>query len=190
MIIKELFRRPGSLKHLNCVLGCVVAATIVLGGYAVLSGGAALKQAWTSERALRDRKAESMKLSAEAKRLRGWELLDTGRRPTGVEAFAVQMVSWAKERGVRIESLSPEGVETSETVVFENAPIGQWTIEQVSVRGQGQFERVMDVMEELCADTSPVSVKSFSLQALDGGRTGAVEFQVTVAVYRRKSGEA
>lgn len=187
-MFNSLLSRPVLLNRIKSIYGCAVLAAVALGGYMAFTGAARFSQAVLVERAVDARKAESVLLLAQVKHALSPGTGLPKRGSAGVEAFAVQMAAWASAHNVSVESLSPEGVEGTQAVDFENTTLGQWATNKVSVRVGGQFDQVMNVLGELCTYTAPVRLESFSLQSVDGGATGVVEFQIMVTVYRRKSG--
>jgi len=187
-MLRRWFGGADELSRIRYAYGFAVAAALVFGGYSIVSGACAVGRAWTAERVLEKHRTQSSSLSAEAKRLGNRDSRPLTPASTGVERFAVQMDAWANAHRVRMVSLTPEGTEESEVVVFEKTRVGRWASDRVNVRGQGQFEEVMDVLEEFSRRPAPLRLESFSLRSVDSGVTGTVEFNITVTVYR-KSGE-
>lgn len=185
-----LHRFSGSVDRIKYAFGCTVAAAAILGVYAIWTTVSATKQSLISEHALAARKAELVRLTSEAKSLQGSHSQRLTQSSTGVAPFAVQMATWARAHNVGIESLAPEGEPMTETVDFQNSTLGQWSVSRVNVRGQGQLEQVAQVLKELCEHGSPSRLESFSLQSLNNGSTGRIEFQIIVTVYQKKGREA
>jgi hypothetical protein len=190
MMLRPSLNRASSLGHIKIAFGCTVAAAVILCAYAVWTSIVATQRAAASEQSLQERRAELVQLTAEAKNLQGRQLKRLTQSSTGVVPFAVQMAQWAKSHQVLIEALAPDGEPQTETVTFKNAALGQWSINRVNIHGEGQLERVTQVLKELSTHGAASRLESFSLQALDEGRTGKVEFQIVVIVYQKKVGEA
>jgi hypothetical protein len=152
------------LEQIKYVYGGAVFIAVALGGYMVLTTAAGFVEAARTERAVQSRRAEYLRLAAQSKHGLNREIVLRSRGESGVEAFAVQMASLARSHDVSIESLSPEGGEGSQDVVFNNASLGQWEVDLVTVRGRGQFDQVMAVLEALGSRAAPLRVESYSLQ--------------------------
>jgi len=109
--------------------------------------------------------------------------------PEGIEPLAVQMANWARASGLRVEGLSPEGSSAVSEVKLEDASLGQWKVDKVSVRMSGNFEQAMDVLHKLCYVQMPVQLESFSLQAPSSAADGSITIQLLLTVYEKKRGQ-
>lgn len=181
---------PGLIDRIKYIYIFAIALAVVLGGYMLFVGVSSITVAANTERVLRSRRAESVQLSAQVKHVQTESPRFTSRRSTGVEAFAVQISAAARAHHVSIESFAPEGVEGTASVDFDNTALGEWATNKVNVKGRGQYDQVMNVIEGLCTYSTPLKLESLSLDSVDSGISGAVQFQITVTVYRRKSGAA
>jgi hypothetical protein len=189
-MFKGLCDRPGLTHSIKYFYGCAVCASVLLVGYMVITGAARFAESVRTERLVEKRKAESVHLSVEVTHALSAETGLAELGPTGVEALAVQLAASAKAHSVSIESFTPQGTEGTTVLDFDKTKPDQWMTNKVNIRGRGQYAQVMRVLEDMCGSARPLMLESFSLQSVDSGTSGVVEFQIDVTVYQRKSGVA
>ncbi len=187
-MVKEIREYPGLIDRIKYLYVSAIALAVVLGGYMLFVGVAGVTVAANTQRALQSRRAESTKLSVQIRSVQSGGSRVISRSSTGVEAFAVQLTAAARAHHVNIESFAPDGIETTASIDFGNTALGEWATNKVNVKGSGQYDQVMDLIEGMSAYSTPLKLESLSLDAVGSGISGAVQFQITVTVYRRKSG--
>jgi hypothetical protein len=166
----------------------VALLAVVICGYVVLAMTFDLRGLQQSETSLGRLKAEATELARQSRdSMRGKSVMMV-TRDGGVELFAMHLANWASARGVKIESLTPEGASSTVDVKNQDVSIGQWTSQSLRVQGCGQFEHVMELLEQLKDPLVPAEMQSFSLQALNNGMDGSVTFQILMTVYEKKRG--
>lgn len=133
---------------------------------------------------------EKNNVSKEALEFKVQEQNEAMRTPPGnggVDAFAVEMVDWAKSRDIRVESFVPEGTPMPTEISNGNTKLGFWNASKVRVLGHGQFVQLMDLLRCFREAEVPVQMESFSLESGSSGK-GIVSFSLLLTVYEKKSG--
>lgn len=171
-------RRARQYRIAAIVLTGAVSACIAFSTIAEARG---LLRSMASLRVLR---AEKARMSGQVKtsELRASSFRSIGNG--GVDAFAVQFTGWARTRGVRIDSLNPAGANTALDTAKTDKSLGRWTSEKVKIEGAGSFEKVLGLMEALGSPSMPVQLQSYSMVAIDNGKSGDVAFTLEVNVFK------
>jgi len=164
----------------------LIAATVC--GYLLVTTGLSTKRIWSAERSLRRMKVQSVQLSREVAEMRQREARLPVSDAKGVEAFAVQFAAWAKARGVRVESLVPEGPPAPTAIKADDVELGQWNACRVRVQGRGQFKQLMDLLDQLRDPKTPVQLDSFAVRVVSGVGPDTLAFDLLLTVYVKQDG--
>ena len=165
------------------VISCLICA------YLIITTVMGMREVWNTQSALRSGKAESIKLTHEAKELRQQNKNRPAPDNGGLEQFAVQFSQWAGTRGIRIESLAPEGSASPTEVTLDNAKLGVWNTNKVRVKGSGLYPQFMSLMTKLTNPGIPVQLESFQIQSSESS-SGLISFDLMLSVYEKKAGES
>lgn len=167
---------------------CVGVLSAVICGYLVVISVLGLRETCNAERLLRREKKESFELLRRAGHLRQQ---DRQMRPSGadkVDAFAVTFSEWAEYRGLKVESLIPEGSPAPTEVAVGQTKLGVWNANKVRVKGRGPFPRLMELLDEFRAPRVPVQLESFAIRSAVGGDGGNVTFDLLLTIYEKQGG--
>jgi hypothetical protein len=171
------------VKHAQ--IGVAVLAAIAC-TYLIGTTLSSLQEIWTAERQLRQGKTDAAALSREAANQRRLVAKQKDLGNGGVDAFAVKLSSWTKQRNIRIESIVPEGAPTVTQIKQDGSDLGIWNANRVRIKGRGDFWKVMDLLNLLGKPLFPAQLSSFRLEAEDRGIGGIVAFDLVITVYERK----
>lgn len=177
---------PDNIKRVkHAQIGVAVLAALVC-TYLIGTTLSSLREIWTAERQLRQGKTDAATLSREAANQRRQVAKQKDLGNGGVDAFAVLISSWAKQRKIHIESVIPEGAPTVTQVKQNGSDLGTWNASRVRVKGRGEFWKVMDLLNLLGKPLFPAQLASFRLEAEDRGNGGFVAFDLVMVVYEKK----
>lgn len=168
-------------------IGVVVISGLIC-AYLIITTFMGMREVWNTQSALRSGKEESIKLTHEAKELRQQSNNQPAPDDGGLEQFAVQFSQWAGSRGIKIESLCPEGSSSPTEVKLDNAKLGVWNMNKVRVKGSGLYPQFMSLMTKLTNPGMPVQLESFQIQSCESGRDGLISFDLMLTVYEKKAG--
>ncbi len=166
-------------------IGVTIIAVAISGylGYTAFSG---VRSVWTARSVLAAARLESGQLSRQASAVERDEAARPKRNDGGVDLLALEMSRWAAEKGVKVESITPQGTPTSSDITIDNASLGAWNAVKVRVEGHGDFSGVCGLLGKLRRPGMPVQLESFAFQgASDDSDT--VSFDLMLTVYGRKT---
>jgi hypothetical protein len=181
MLLSLLYRSENMQKMKYAHIGVIVVSVALCAYFLLMLVPDATSLAHAQNK-LHDLKGNLVSLNEDARKAREAET----RTPAidgGLDAFVSQVAGWAKARGVSIASVSPDGTPLIVDAVSGGKPIGRWTANSVAVVGHGQFEQVMDLLNQFLITRMPVQLRSCTVQASEGGASGDVSFQFVFAVY-------
>lgn len=185
MLHPRLYSSDNVKRVKHAQIGVAVLAALVC-TYLIGTTLSSLREIWTAEHQLRQGKTDAAALSREAANQRRQVAKQKDLGDGGVDAFAVQLSSWTKQRNIRIESIVPEGAPTVTQVKLDGSDLGTWNANRVRVKGHGEFRKVMDLLNLLGKPLFPAQLSSFRLEAEDRGAGGVVAFDLVMTVYERK----
>lgn len=160
---------------------------IAISGYLGVSTWASMRSELNTRTLTAKEKMESGQLSRQASLLRN-ELQERPAPNTGgVERFAVRLSKWADARQVKITSLTPEGTPTESDIKVGETSLGKWNTVQVRVEGEGDYTRVISLLDQFRDPGIPVQLNSFILQSATASKNGMVGFELVLTVYGKKT---
>ena len=168
-------------------IGAVVL-TVGICGYVAITTLSEVRDVWQARQSLARDIAETKTLKREAAHLRKTQAVRPPIRAGGVDSFAVTLAGWARQRGVTVESMAPEGSAAVTEIKVGESNLGTWSANKVRIRGQGAFASVMDLLDEFRVPDMPVQLESFVFQSVRNGTGNSVSFDLLLTVYERKSG--
>lgn len=164
----------------------VIALTVIICGYMTLTGIMSMREIWTADASLRREQMERSRISREMKQVTLTESKMPPLSCGGVELFAVQFSEWAMKRGLKVESLVPEGAAIATDITVGSNNLGKWNASKIRVQGFGDFEKLKDLLYEISKPQQPIKLESIALQSLASG-SGAVQFDLLFTVYEKKA---
>ena len=187
MLPPSLYNRE-NVDRLRYAQLAATGLALLICGYFVVKSLIAMQGAWTAERMLRRAKTDAAALSREAANQRRLEARLPPPSVGGVDSFAVQLVRWAADRKIRVESFVPEGAPTVTEITIDGSKLGVWNSSKVRVKGQGGYAELMSFLDEFRSPRMPVQLDSFALQSAGAGGKAVVSFDLVLTVYEKKSG--
>lgn len=187
MLSSKLYSSENVARAKYAQMIAVISAAIIC-GYLLFTTVFGTREIWQSQAMLKRGKTEKFQLAREANQLKAQEAKLTPPANGGVEAFAVELSKWANQRGLQIDSLVPEGAPAASEVTIDNIKLGTWAANQVRIQGQGQFDKFMDLLDQLRRPNMPIQLTSFTLQSPDGVEDAMVSFDLVLTVYEKKNG--
>lgn len=185
MLHPRLYSSDNVKRMKHAQISVAVLAAMVC-AYLIGTTLSSLREKWTAERQLRQSKTDAAALSREAANLRRQVAKQKGLGEGGVDAFAVQLSSWTKQRNIRIESVVPEGAPTVTQVKQDGSDLGTWNANRVRVKCRGEFWKVMDLLNLLGKPLFPAQLSSFRLEAEERSTGEVVTFDLVMTVYEKK----
>lgn len=173
----------GRIKYAQMV---VIGISAVICGYLMLTSVLSMREIWTAGRSLHREQKEYTRITREMKRLNQVETTMQPLTSGGVELFAVQFSQLAGSRGLKVESLVPEGAPTATDITVNNEKLGSWNASKVRVQGYGDFSKLMNLLKELGKPQQPAKLESIALQSSESSN-GTVRFDIVLTVYEKKS---
>ena len=164
----------------------VIALVVIVCGYLAFNSVMSMREIWTADKSLRMAQAEWSRTSREMQQLKQAEVKMPSLSGGGVEFFAVQFSEWAVNRGLKVESLVPEGTPVASEINSGSNNLGTWNLSKIRVQGYGNFEKLMDLLEEFTKPQQPIKLESIALQSSENGG-GAVHFDLVLSVYEKKA---
>lgn len=160
----------------------VAVGTAVLCAYFSTTGILDLRRMRRTEKSLHAAKLESAEL---ARRVRAGEIPQNehSSASAGTEVLAVCLSNWAENGGIRIESLTPQGVPLDVDATAKGISLGKWTATKITARGRGRFDSVMKLLDRLRSSPVPVRLDAFSLEGSGDGSDGSVVFEFLMTTY-------
>lgn len=172
-------------KYAQIGIAIIAAAAC---GYMAITAMFGIRDAWSVRRQLGEQRAEVRHLEREVGRLRSRRQAREPSSCGGPEALAVALASWSRDRGITIDSVTPEGLPSPTEIKVGSASLGTWTSSKVRVRGQGKFPMLMQLLGEFREPDLPVQLESFAFESSNGAGSGRVAFDLLLTVYGRKGG--
>jgi hypothetical protein len=164
----------------------VAVLTLVLCGFMGIQCGIAMSRVSRAEQLLRKSKADAANLSRELSRQRETEARTALPSVDSLESFAVRFDEWARRERVRVDSFVPEGAPVASEIVVEGARLGLWSAFKVRVKGSGEYESVLRLLDNFRRPEVPAKLDSFALQAASGLSKTVINFDLLLTVYERK----
>ena len=84
-----------------------------------------------------------------------------------------------------MESFVPEGAASPTEVSFDGSKLGTWSSSKVRVKGQGDYMRIMGLLDELRVPRLPVQLEAFTLQSAQTGGRSTVNFDLLLTIYEK-----
>ena len=185
-MIRPSVYAPENLKRVKYAQVGLALVTLTICGYTAAVTLLGLRDVWRIEHSLRSAKSSSAELSrTEAREAK----LEAHRPPTdtgGIDSFAVRMSAWARARHVFIESVSPEGPPAPTEVTSGGMSLGTWNATKVRVKGHGEFQQLMVLLNEFRRTRSPVRIEAFKLQTAATPQRVLVSFELTLTVFEKQ----
>lgn len=166
----------------------VLILAVAISGYLVVSTFSGIRQVWNARTLLSSARMESGNLSRQASTLKREEAKQPRRREGGVDVFALQLSRWATEQKVKVEAVTPQGAPVPSDVTVDSASLGTWNAVKVRVEGHGDYSRVIGLLNRFRDPGMPVKLESFSFQSASAGENDAIDFDLMLTVYERKTG--
>ena len=173
--------RVENVYRIRYALIATVIVSAILCAYFSTTAVLDARRVWRTEKSLRSARIESAELERRARAVG----IPRGDRTVsgGTEVFAVYLSDWAENGGIRIESLTPQGIPVDADVNMNNVPLGKWRAAKIIARGRGRFESVMALLDRLHYSPVPIQLDSFSLEGWGDGSDGSVLFELTMTTY-------
>jgi len=168
----------------------VAILAALLCAYMAFSTLTSVREVWAARRMLGGERTKTLQLLREAADLRERRARQAPMRAGGVESFAVEFSRSASAGGVKVESVTPDGVPAATEIKVGDAKLGTWNATRVRVRGRGKFTSVMDLVSKFGDPDMPVRLESFAFRSSGSASDGAVEFSLLLTVYQQKGGTA
>jgi len=189
-VMHPSFYNPENARRIrNAQLGVAALSGIVC-AYLVATTVMGMRDAWSVRSILRQEKTEVAALSRQEATERRQEAARPRVSAGGVDAFAVLLSEWADARGIRIESVVPEGSPAVTQVKYDSTDLGTWTTSRVRVKGTGQYQRLMDLLDKFRRPGFPAQIASFALQAAGARGDDVIAFDLVFIVYKEKGRES
>ncbi len=181
MIFSFLYRSENMhiMRYVHIGTMVLTAALCAYSLVLLVPGASGLAQA---ESKLHDLKYNLVSLNEKARSARR---LDASMPAVGggLDSFVSQVAVWAKERAVVIDTISPDGTYSVVDITSSGKQIGKWNSSKITILGHGQFEQVMDFLNQFLTTRMPVQLVTTSLQASETGTSGDVSFVFTFTLY-------
>ena len=179
---------PDNVERARRVQIGVAILAAVLCAYMAFSTLTSMREVWAARRMLRGQKTKTVQLLRDAADLREQRVRQAPMPAGGVESFAVEFARSASAGGVKVESVTPNGVPAATEIKIGDAKLGTWNATRVRVQGRGEFTSVMDLVSEFSDPDLPVRLESFAFRSSGSAGDGAVEFNLLLTVYQQKGG--
>ncbi len=144
-----------------------------------------IRSVWHARSTLTAARLESGRLSRQVAAMRRTEEKQPKRTDGGVDMLALQLSRWANELGVRVESITPQGAPMANDVQIDNTSLGKWNAVKVRVEGNGNYSRVVSLINKLRRPEIPAQMDSFLLQGSSNSDSDNISFDLTLTVYGR-----
>jgi hypothetical protein len=184
MAVSGLYE-PENIKRVRLAQIAVTVLAITAGGYLAATTLFSMHEVWTAQQSLSAAKTEAAELSREAALERKAEQRRHGPEAGGVDAFAVRLANWAKPRGIRVESYTPEGAPTPTDVTSNDVKLGAWNANKVRIKGSGDYWQLVSLLNEFETTDVPVRLESFVLQSSQQGDLATVTFDLLLTVFEK-----
>ncbi len=164
----------------------VLVLALAVSGYLGAKTISSVRQVWKSQKMLNVAQKDAVALSRTAASL---QQKDAPRMPLhngGVDVFALQVSRWAADQRVNVDSVTPQGVPTSNDISVDDIKIGAWDAVKVRVEGRGDYFRVLRLLNQFRNPGMPVKLESFAFQSETSGSPDEVRFDLMLTVYERK----
>ena len=179
---------PENVQRARYALIGLTVVTVVVCGYLAIGAFMGMRELWTAEKLLRKGKTDAAALSRQESLERRQEDLRPPASDGGVDAFAVKISAWARQRNLNIDSFVPEGAPSVSEIKSGDSKIGSWASSRVRVEGAGEFADLIGFLDELRDPALPVQVQAFELQSVTSGDRQRVGFSLMLTVYEKKGG--
>lgn len=189
-MIHPSFYSPENARRIRSAQLGIAALSGIVCTYLVATTAMGMRDAWSVRSLLRQEKTEVAALSRQEATERRQEAARPRPSAGGVDAFAVILSGWADARGIRIESVVPEGSPAVTQVNYDSTDLGTWNTSRVRVKGTGQYHRLMDLLDKFRRPGFPVQIASFGLQAAGDRGEGIIAFDLVFVVYKEKGRES
>ena len=163
----------------------VTILAVAISGYLGLSTFLGIRQVWNTQRMLVSTRHESTNLSRKAAALTRKVAKMPRSSDGGIDTFALQLSRWATEQGIDVESVTPQGAPIANDVMIGKENLGTWNMVKVRVAGNGDYARVISLMNRFRNPGLPVQLDSFSFRGKSESDT--INFDLTLTVYARQS---
>ena len=184
MAITGLYE-PENMKRVRLAQLAVTVLTVAVGGYIAATALFSVHQVWDAQQSLATAKTESAELSRQAAQERRNEMRRVKPEDGGVDAFAVVFAQWAKPRGIRVETFTPEGPPATAAVASDGAKLGVWNASKVRIKGRADYQQLMSLLDEFETTQVPVRLESFVFQSAQQTDKVGVTFDLLLTVYER-----
>ncbi len=179
---------PENVERAKLIHIAVVIVFALVCGFMAISTACKVNEVRRAEALLHSEMQSARKLSRQAALEKKHEEHYSQPCNGGSETLALQLSCWARERGVHIESFTPEGAPAPSEIKVGKAKLGTWNAYKVRVKGRGEFAQIRSLLENFRNPVMPVRLDSFALTSSDS--TGAVDFHMVLTVYEKKKGGA
>lgn len=186
MLISQPIYNPRYISRFRYAQIGAVVLSLAICGYLAVTTLTQIRQAWQARQSLARDIVENRTLRREAARLRKAEASRQPIKSGGVDMFAVTFAAWAREKGVTVESMAPEGSPAATEIKLGESKLGVWNANKVRIRGQGAFAGVMGLLKKLRRPETPVQLESFVFQSSSGETNASVSFDLLLTVYEKK----
>lgn len=176
---------PENIRRVKLGQTALVVVTLAVSGYMAVTTLLSLHEVSQARRCLVAAKTESAELSRQAALERKAEAERSGPEPRGVDAFAVRFSNWARPRGIRVDSYTPEGAPAPSEVVSQGVKLGVWNASKVRVKGQGDYWQLISLLREFETTRVPVRLESFEFQSSQRGASADVSFDLLLTVFEK-----
>ena len=153
-------------------------------GFLIINTVLGLRDIWSAEAGLKAGKSRIFQITRTLNDMKREDAHLSEMGATGVDSFAVSFATWAREQGVSVQSLVPEGAPSTSKVTFDDANLGDWDAAKIRVKGDADFGKFVGLLQKLRDPEMPVQLESFGLQS--SGNSGGVSFELLLTVYEKK----
>lgn len=184
MMISPKLQTQENVNRLRYARIGVAIISAGLCGFLIVNTVLGLRDIWSAEADLKAGRSRIFQLASTLSNMKREQRNLSPMGSTGVDSFAVSFASWAREQGVSIQSLVPEGAPSTSKIEFEDADLGDWDAAKIRVKGDADFDKFVGLLRKFRDPEMPVQLESFGLQS--GGGSGTISFELLLTVYEKK----